>query len=65
MPSHGDITFYLATIGSVAALFGILWRVTIGATLKQMEKDMVTHLDLERELTKMREWLRKEFLAKK
>lgn len=63
--SHTDISFYLATIASVAALFGLLWRLTVGAQLKRMEDDMVTHLDLEREFTKLREWMRKEFVSKK
>lgn len=62
---RGDITFYLSTIGSVAALFGLLWRVTVGATIKRLQQDMVTKLDLEREFTLLREWLRKEFVAKK
>lgn len=62
--NRGDITFYLATIGSVIALFGILWRLTVGAELKRMQEDMVTKLDLEREFKVLREWLRKEFVAK-
>lgn len=63
--SHGDIAFYLSTIGSVVALFGILWRLTVGATIKRMQEDMVTKLDMEKEFRILREWLRKEFVAKK
>ena len=63
--SHADISFYLATIGSVVALFGLLWRLTVGATIKRMQEDMVTKLNLEQEFLKLREWLRKEFVAKK
>ena len=63
--SHGDLTFYLSTVASVIALFGLLWKLTVGAELKRMQDDMVTKLDLEREFTKLREWLRKEFVAKK
>lgn len=63
--SHGDIAFYVSTAVGVCTLFGILWRLTVGETIKRMREDMVTHLDLEREFGKLREWLRKEFVAKK
>lgn len=60
-----EVTFYLSMLMSAVGLFSLLWRLTIGATIKRMQDDMVTHLDLEREFGKLREWLRKEFVAKK
>lgn len=63
--THGDITFYLSTIGSVLMLFGILWRVTVGATLKRMQDDAVTKLDLTTRLSELKDFLRGEFVSRR
>lgn len=63
--THGDITFYLSTIGSVLMLFGILWRVTVGATLKRMQDDAVTQLILANKLSDLKDFLRTEFVTRR
>lgn len=63
--SHADITFYFGTLLSAVALFSLLYKATIGARLKELEAQMVTKEDLLNELIELREWLRREFVAKK
>ena len=65
MLTREDVTFYLGTIASVVALFGLLWRVAVQVPLKRLEERMVTKEDLLKELIELREFLRKEFVAKR
>lgn len=63
--TQSDVTFYLGVIASVILIFGTLWKVTVGKALKDLERRMVTKEDLLKELIDLREFLRKEFVAKK
>lgn len=63
--TQSDVTFYLGVIASVILIFGTLWKVTVGNALKDLERRMVTKEDLLKELIDLREFLRKEFVAKK
>lgn len=65
MFTRADVTFYLSTIGSVLLLFGILWRITVGATLKRMQDDAVTQLILANKLSDLKDFLRTEFVTRR
>lgn len=69
---RGDITFWLATVAVTVGLFAALWRATGGAEIKRVKEDvervkedMVTKEDIQKEFLLLREWMRKEFVAKK
>ena len=63
--THTDVTFYLGVLMSIIGLFSLLWRLTVGQTIKRIQDDMVTKLDLAKEFAILKEWLRKEYVAKK
>lgn len=63
--NRADIEFYLGTVVSVIVIFGALWKVTVGQAIKRLEERMVTKEDLLKELISLREFLRKEFVAKR
>lgn len=60
-----EITWYLGTVLSVFGLFGLLWRVTVGATIKRLEEKMVTREHLLKELMDLKEFLRVNFEPKR
>lgn len=69
--THDEVTFYLTTVGSVIVIFSFLWKVTIGATIKQLKKDIeaveklaLTKADLLAELMKLKDFLHKNFEQK-
>lgn len=62
--SHSDVTFYLSTIGSVLAILAVFWKITLGEKLKRMEEEAVTKLDLIKELSLLKDFLRKEFISR-
>lgn len=63
--TRADVTFYLGTVATVVALFLIFWRATVGASLKRMEADSVTKLDLQIKLGDLKDFLRENFISRK
>jgi hypothetical protein len=63
--SRSDVTFYLGSIGAVITIFLIFWKATAGATLKRIEQDSVTKLDLQIKLSDLKDFLRENFISRK
>lgn len=63
--TRADVTFYMGTVATVVALFLIFWRATVGASLKRIEADSVTKLDLQIKLGDLKDFLRENFISRK